>query len=310
MNQNLILIAGLSHSGKDLLFNHLMKLGRTEADLKIYQNMIYYDWLKIPPKTKEELYIAKLIPPVREKIFEKTNTLIYIHDISYQRLDDAISDFQKIASNVSKYNKNYQVILVLNRGHLIPNEIERNNIRKDVMNRFQQIYPSEIPSYVVSLKGPDEQRRTNLIFTQIIHKAFDFVKELKKPQIGLDRGKINNIQKILQDKMATIGFSGSFVISPGHEVLVAVGKSRGWEEKLGPQIVRMLAQNGAFNLAPKVKTSIVRIEDFLMITQALNSQKLKVVLIGRESAFSLNNESYSTIELTCSELANSISAKL
>jgi hypothetical protein len=310
VNQNLILIAGLSHSGKDLLFNHLMKLGRTEADLKIYQNMIYYDWLKIPPKTKEELYIAKLIPPVREKIFEKTNTLIYIHDISYQRLDDAISDFQKIASNVSKYNKNYQVILVLNRGHLIPNEIERNNIRKDVMNRFQQIYPSEIPSYVVSLKGPDEQRRTNLIFTQIIHKAFDFVKELKKPQIGLDRGKINNIQKILQDKMATIGFSGSFVISPGHEVLVAVGKSRGWEEKLGPQIVRMLAQNGAFNLAPKVKTSIVRIEDFLMITQALNSQKLKVVLIGRESAFSLNNESYSTIELTCSELANSISAKL
>ncbi|MHA2305596.1 MAG: hypothetical protein ACXACU_09400 [Candidatus Hodarchaeales archaeon] len=310
MNQNLILIAGLSHSGKDLLFNHLMKLGRTEADLKIYQNMIYYDWLKIPPKTKEELYIAKLIPPVREKIFEKTNTLIYIHDISYQRLDDAISDFQKIASNVSKYNKNYQVILVLNRGHLIPNEIERNNIRKDVMNRFQQIYPSEIPSYVISLKGPDEQRRTNLIFTQIIHKAFDFVKELKKPQIGLDRGKINNIQKILQDKMATIGFSGAFVISPGHEVLVAVGKSRGWEEKLGPQIVRMLAQNGAFNLAPKVKTSIVRIEDFLMITQALNSQKLKVVLIGRESAFSLNNESYSTIELTCSELANSISAKL
>jgi hypothetical protein len=310
VNQNLILIAGLSHSGKDLLFNHLMKLGRTEADLKIYQNMIYYDWLKIPPKTKEELYIAKLIPPVREKIFEKTNTLIYIHDISYQRLDDAISDFQKIASNVSKYNKNYQVILVLNRGHLIPNEIERNNIRKDVMNRFQQIYPSEIPSYVISLKGPDEQRRTNLIFTQIIHKAFDFVKELKKPQIGLDRGKINNIQKILQDKMATIGFSGAFVISPGHEVLVAVGKSRGWEEKLGPQIVRMLAQNGAFNLAPKVKTSIVRIEDFLMITQALNSQKLKVVLIGRESAFSLNNESYSTIELTCSELANSISAKL
>jgi hypothetical protein len=310
VNQNLIIIAGLSHSGKDLLFNHLMKLGRTETDLKIYQNMIYYDWLNIPPRTKEELYIAKLIPPIREKIFEKTNTLIYIHDISYQRFDDTISEFQEITANISKYNKNYQIILVLNRGHLIPNEIERNKIRKDVMNRFQQIYPSEIPSYVVSLKGPDEQRRTNLIFTQIIHKAFDFVKELKKPQIGLDRGKINNIQKILQGKMATIGFSGAFVISPGHEVLVAVGKSRGWEEKLGPQIVRMLAQSGAFNLAPKVKTSIVRIEDFLMITQTLNSQKLKIVLIGRESAFSLNNESYSTIELTCSELANSISAKL
>jgi len=108
--RNLIVVAGLSHSGKDLLFNHLMKLGRTEPDLKIYQNVIYYDWLNPPPKSKEESYITKLILPIREKIFLKTNTLIYVHDISYQRIDDVIEDFQEISSALSDFNKNYQVV--------------------------------------------------------------------------------------------------------------------------------------------------------------------------------------------------------
>lgn len=306
MNQNLFLIAGLSHSGKDLVFSHLMKLGRKESDLKIHQNMIYYDWLNVPPKTKEDFYISKLIPPVREKIFVKTNTLVYIHDISYQRIDDTIADFQEITSKISKFNKNYQVTLIMNRGHLIPNEIERNNIRNDVTTRFQQVHLREITSYVVSLKGPEEQRRTNLIFTQIINKAYDFSKEMKEPQIGFDRGKIQKIQKILTEKMASIGFAGAFVISPDHEVLVATGKSRGWEEKLGPQIVRMLAKNGAFDLAPKVESSIVRIEDFLMITHSLKLHNLKIVLMGRESTFSLNNESFSSIEQTCTNLVDEI----
>ena len=306
MNQNLFLIAGLSHSGKDLLFNHLMKLGRKESDLKIYQNMMYYDWLNVPPKTKEEFYISKLIPPIKEKIYVQTKTLIYIHDISYQRIDDTIADFQEITSNIRQFNKNFQVILVLNRGHLIPNEIERNNIRNDVTKRFRQVHPGEIPSYVVSLKGPDEQRRTNLIFSQIINMDIDLSKELKEPQIGFDRRKIQNAQKIMTKGMATISYAGAFVISPDHEVLIAAGKSRGWEEKLGPQIVGMLAKNGAFDLAPKVKTSITRIEDFLMITQCLNSQDLKIILLGRDSAFSLNNESFSIIEQTCSDLATEL----
>ncbi len=283
-----------------------MKLGRKESDLKIYQNMMYYDWLNVPPKTKEDFYISKLIPPIKEKIFVQTNTLIYIHDISYQRINDTISDFQEITSNIKKFNKNFQVILVLNRGHLIPNEIERNNIRSDVTKKFRQVHPGEIPSYVVSLKGSDEQRRTNLIFSQIINMAIDFSKEMKEPLIGIDRKDIQNIQKILTKEMATIGYAGAFVISPDNEVLVATGKSRGWEEKLGPQIVGMLAKNGAFDLAPKVKTSITRIEDFLMITQCLNYQNLKIVLMGRDSAFSLNNESFSVIEQTCSNLSTEL----
>jgi hypothetical protein len=287
-----------------------MKLGRTEPDLKIYQNAIYYDWLNPPPKSKEEFYIAKLITPIREKIYVKTNTLIYVHDISYQRIDDIVADFQEISSALSDHNKNYQVILILNRGHLIPNEIERNKIQKEVTNRIQQLFPKEIASYVISLKGPDEQRRTNLIFTQIIHKAFDFSKQRLKYQIELDKGKIKRIQKVLKEKMSELNFAGAYLISPDHIVLVAVGKSQGWEEKVGPQIIRMLAQNGAFNLAPKVKTSLSRIEDFLMVTQSLNIKGIKIVLIGREGTFLLDNESFSVIEKICSDLAIDISSKL
>lgn len=310
MLQNLIIIAGLSHSGKDLIFNHLMKLGRTEPNLKIFQNFIFYDWLNPPIKAKEDFYIAKLIPSIREKIFIKTNTLIYVHDISYQRINDIIVDFQEISSNLNKQNKNYKMFLLLNRGHLIPNEIERNKIQKQVTNQIQQNFPNEIPSYVVSLKGPDEQRRTNLIFTQIIHKASDFAKTVQQNELSIDKGKTNRIQKILTEKMNDLGFSGAFLISPSHNVLVAVGKSRGWQEKLGPQIIRMLAQSGTFNLAPKVKTSISRIEDFLMIIQSLNSAGIKIVLIGHEGTFLLNNDSFSVIEQISAELAQEISSKL
>jgi len=308
--QNLIIIAGLSHSGKDLIFNHLMKLGRTEPNLKIFQNFIFYDWLNPPIKAKEDFYIAKLIPSIREKIFIKTNTLIYVHDISYQRINDIIVDFQEISSNLNKQNKNYKMFLLLNRGHLIPNEIERNKIQKQVANQIQQNFPNEIPSYVVSLKGPDEQRRTNLIFTQIIHKASDFTKTVQQNELSIDKGKTNRIQKILTEKMNDFGFSGAFLISPSHNVLIAVGKSRGWQEKLGPQIIRMLAQSGTFNLAPKVKISISRIEDFLMIIQSLNSAGIKIVLIGHEGTFLLNNDSFSVIEQISAELAQEISSKL
>ena len=310
MLQNLIIIAGLSHSGKDLIFNHLMKLGRTEPNLKIFQNFIFYDWLNPPIKAKEDFYIAKLIPSIREKIFIKTNTLIYVHDISYQRINDIIVDFQEISSNLNKQNKNYKMFLLLNRGHLIPNEIERNKIQKQVTNQIQQNFPNEIPSYVVSLKGPDEQRRTNLIFTQIIHKASDFAKTVQQNELSIDKGKTNRIQKILTEKMNDLGFSGAFLISPSRNVLVAVGKSRGWQEKLGPQIIRMLAQSGTFNLAPKVKISISRIEDFLMIIQSLNSAGIKIVLIGHEGTFLLNNDSFSVIEQISAELAQEISSKL
>lgn len=310
MLQNLIIIAGLSHSGKDLIFNHLMKLGRTEPNLKILQNTIFYDWLNPPIKVKEDFYIAKLIPSIREKIFIKTNTLIYVHDISYQRIDDIIADFQEISSNLNKQNKNYQIILLLNRGHLIPNEIERNKIQRQVTNQIQQNFPNEIPSYVVSLKGPDEQRRTNLIFTQIIHKASDFAETVQLNELSIDKGKTNRIQKILNEKMNDFGFSGAFLISPNHNVLVAVGKSRGWQEKLGPQIIRMLAQKGTFNLAPKVKISISQIEDFLMIIQSLNYAGIKIVLIGHEETFLLNNDSFSVIEQISAELAQEISSKL
>ncbi|MFX0084744.1 MAG: hypothetical protein ACFFAU_03645 [Candidatus Hodarchaeota archaeon] len=310
MLRNLIVVAGLSHSGKDLLFNHLMKLGRNEPNLRIFQNVVYYDWLNPPPKSKEGSYITKLISPIREKIFVKTNTLIYVHDISYQRIDDIIADFQRILTTLSDHNKNFQVILILNRGHLIPNEIERNKIQKEVTNRIQQIFHKEVPSYVISLKGPDEQRRTNLIMTQIMHKAYDYSKQRLETQIELDKGKIKRIQKILNEKMGELNFSGAYLISPDYNVLVAVGKSQGWREKVGPQIIRMLAQDGAFNLAPKVKTSLSRIEDYLMATLSLNFRGIKIVLIGREGTFMLDNESFSAIEQICSELTFDISSKL
>ena len=182
MQQNLIVLAGLSHSGKDLLFSQLLKLGGTEPGLKIRQNLIYYDWLIRSFKGEEDSYFEKALPALKEKIFLKVNTLIYVHDISYQVLDDIASDFKEIFFDISKVNKDFQVILIVNRGHLIPNELERTNIQKTVENHLRQLIPQEISSYIVSLKGSDQQRMTNLVFTQIVNRALDYTKNLKKDQ--------------------------------------------------------------------------------------------------------------------------------
>ena len=313
MHQNLIVFAGLSHSGKDLLFNQIMKLGRSEPDLNIAQNVIYYDWLNASPKKKEDLYTENLLPPIREKILMKINTLVYIHDISYHLLDETTTDFQEIVSNISTMNKQFQIILLLNRGHLIPNEAERNKIRNEVIERFQQYYPHEIPSYTVSLKGPDEQRLTNHIFTQIIHKASDLAvqSQVQYPemQLKLDQAKQRQIRNILNQKMSDFGFAGAYLLTQNHKILLAIGKSQGWQDKVGPQIIRMLNQYEAFDLAPKAKTNILRIEDFLMITQVIKAG-IKLLLIGIESTFKFNFKSYSTIEQICLEISNDINSML
>ena len=316
MRQNLIVFAGLSQSGKNLLFNQIMKLGRSEPNLNIAQDVIFYDWLNTSPTKGEDAYVANLLPPIREKILMKINTLIYVHDISYHLLDEINTDFQEIASKIRTMNKHFQVILLLNRGHLIPSEAERNKVRNEVIKRLQQFFPHEIPSYIVSLKGPDEQRLTNLIFTQIIHKASDFNKQLQEQyqqypeeQLNLDQEKQSQIGNILNEKMNTFGFAGAFLLSRSHKILLAIGKSKGWQEKVGPQIIRMLDQYEAFDIAPKAKTNVLRIEDFLMITQLI-TKEIKLILIGNESTFKFNVESYSTIEQICLDISNELILKL
>ncbi|MFW9903881.1 MAG: hypothetical protein ACFFFH_06075 [Candidatus Thorarchaeota archaeon] len=314
MRQNLIAFSGMSHSGKDLLFNQIMKLGRSEPNLKIFQNVVYYDWLSPSRKKKEDSdYAVNLIPPIREKILMKINTLVYIHDISYQLLDEITTDFQNISAEITSVNKNYQVILLLNRGHLITNETEQNRIKNEVIRRFQQYYPNEIPSYIVSLKGQDEQRLTNHIFTQIINKASDFIKkhqlQSSEEQFSLNQEKERKIRNFLQEKMNTFGFAGAFLLSSNHDILQAIGKSQTWEEKVGLQIIRMLDQSEAFDIAPKVKTNILRIEDFLMVTHSVNIG-IKLIFIGIESAFKFNSETYGTIEKECLDISKKISSIL
>lgn len=314
MRQNLIAFSGMSHSGKDLLFNQIMKLGRSEPDLNILQNVIFYDWLSPSRIKKEDFdYITNLVPPIREKILMKINTLVYIHDISYQLLDEVTTDFEKISADISDVNKNYQVFLLLNRGHLITNERERNRIEKEVVTSFQQFYPRDIPSYIVSLKGPDEQRLTNLIFTQIINKASDFIKDHQdQSSVALQsivQEKRRKIRDFLKDKMSSFGFAGAFLLSSNHEILQAVGKNQSWEEKVGPQIIRMLDQSEAFDTAPKAKTNILRIEDFLMITQSVDIG-IKLIFIGIDSAFKFNAEAYGTIEKKCLEISTEIASWL
>ncbi|MFX0171293.1 MAG: hypothetical protein ACFE9L_05185 [Candidatus Hodarchaeota archaeon] len=313
MRQNLIAIAGLSHSGKDLLFGQIMKLGKAESDLKILKNVIYYDWVTNPPKKHNDSYVGDLLFAVREKLLMKLNTLVYIHDITYQRLDDIITDFQQIISNIQAMNKHFQVILLLNRRHLITNEIERDKVRNLLLERLHHVFPQEILSYFVSLKGPEEQRRTNLIFTQIINKALDFEKQSQKDMITqpLEIKKLvqDQLQHILRTKMDEIGFSGAYILSSNHEILFAIGKSKGWQEKIGPQIIRMLDQKEAFDTAPKEKTNVIRIEDFLMITQMVTPE-IKLILIGSESNFRLQSESYLDIEQICLEIANKLGSKL
>ncbi|MFX0125618.1 MAG: hypothetical protein ACFFAE_18490 [Candidatus Hodarchaeota archaeon] len=314
MRQNLIAFSGMSHSGKDLLFNQMMKLGRSEPDLNIFQNVIYYDWLSPSRMKKEDAdYIADLLPPIREKILMKINTLVYIHDISYQLLDEITSDFQNITADITAVNKKYQVILLLNRGHLITNETERNKVKNEVIKRFQQYFPHEIPSYIVSLKGPDEQRLTNLIFTQVINKASNFIKNCQdqypEARLKLDQEKQRHIRELLNGKMNIFGFAGAFLLSSNHKVLLAIGKNQSWQEKVGPQIIRMLDQYEAFDLAPKAKTNILRIEDFLMITQSVD-EGIKLIFIGIESAFKFNAEAYATIEKECLNISTEIASIL
>jgi hypothetical protein len=290
-----------------------MKLGQSEPDLKILKNVIYYDWLTNPAKKHNDSYVEDLLFAVREKLLLKLNTLIYIHDITYQRLDDTIADFQHIISNIQTMNKHFQVILLLNRSHLITNEIERDKVRNLLLERLRHIFPQEIPSYLVSLKGPEEQRRTNLIFTQIVNKALDFEKQSQKDvitkQFEIKKLVEDQIQHILSTKMDEIGFSGAYILSSNHEILFAIGKSKGWQEKIGPQIIRMLDQKEAFDTAPKEKTNIIRIEDFLMITQTVTPE-IKLILIGSESNFRLHSESYLDIEQICLDLANKLEPML
>jgi hypothetical protein len=304
----------MSHSGKDLLFNQILRLGRSEPDLNILQNVIFYDWLN-PSRIKKEDsdYIANLLPSIREKILMKINTLVYIHDISYQLLDEITTDFQNITADITAVNKKYQVILLLNRGHLITNETDRNRIKNEVINRFRQFFPQEIPSYIVSLKGQDEQRLTNLIFTQIINKASDFIKDRQdqypEAQLSLNQEKERHIRKYLTEKMNLFGFAGAFLLSSNHTVRLAIGKNQSWQEKVGPQIIKMLDQYEAFDIPPKAKTNILRIEDFLMITQSVN-KGIKLIFIGIESAFKFNAEAYATIEKKCLDISTEISSVL
>lgn len=309
MKQNLIVVAGLSHSGKDLLFNQLMKLGRAEPSLKIRENVIFFDWFSNPFKKREGSYLEKLLPAVREKTFLKINTLVYVHDISYQRLDDLKADFNEIHSTIHRINKNFQVILLINRSHLIPNELERSKIQTNVKNALQQMVPSEITSYLVSLKGPDEQRKTNLIFTQVINRAISYSKHIRQESYQktetLSNSQIRKITNFFKTKMEEVGFAGAYLIGRDQEIKVAVGKSEGWETKVGPQIVRMLAHYNTFDLGPQFKVDIIRIEDFIMVTKRINDD-YKLIMIGREAVITVNNISYPEIEENCTEISENI----
>ena len=309
MKQNIITLAGLSHSGKDLLFNQLMKLGRTESGLKIRENLVYFDWLTQSLKKNEGTYMEKLLPVIREKIYLKINTLVYVHDISYQRLDDLKADFNEIYSAIHRINKNFQVILLINRSHLIPNELERSKIQTNVKNALQQMVPTDITSYLVSLKGPDEQRTTNLVFTQIMNRALSYSKdlnqELNQKAKTLNGGQIRKIQHSFKDRMKKMGFAGAYLIGRDQEIKVAIGKSEGWETKVVPHIVRMLAHYNTFDLGPQFKVDIIRIEDFLMVTKRIN-EDYKLIMIGREAVITLKDITYPEIEERCKEFAENI----
>jgi hypothetical protein len=309
LNQNLIILAGLSHSGKDLLFNQFQKLGRSEPNLKINENLIYYDWLSALSKKKEGSYMEKLLPALSEKLLQKVNTLIYVHDISYQRLDDIETDFDTIYSNIHRVNKNFQVVLLVNRSHLIPNELERSKIQKNVEKHLQKLISQKILSYVVSLKGPDQQRMTNLIFTQIVNKSTDYRKNLRETilqQTDVIKEKdAKKIQSLLKTKMEECGFSGGYLVGRNRNIRIAVGKSEGWEAKVGPQIVRMLAQYDVFELGPKYEVDIIRIEDFVMFIKQVNEENT-IIMIGRESVFKYDAETYPQIRQSCQEISEKL----
>ncbi|MHA1971787.1 MAG: hypothetical protein ACTSW1_02270 [Candidatus Hodarchaeales archaeon] len=313
MQHNLIAFAGLSHSGKDLLFGQMMKFAKTEPKLKLTEKIVYFDWLYRTFKDSQLEYLENILISIREKVIKKINTLIYVHDITYQRLDDILSDFKSIIAQIEPLNKDFQVVLLLNRAHLIPNEIERNNIQRKTTERFQEIYPKKISSYVVSLKGTDEQRLTNLVFSQIVNKSVYFSKKLNQETIqrikDLSNSKQKKIREILTEKMKEYGFAGAYLLHEYNKILLAIGKTKNWEENVGPQIIRVLAREGAFEVYESSKLNLLRIEDFLMITHLIKDS-MKLILIGRESNFQLNNEQFPIIEQKCTDLANTIASKL
>jgi len=309
LKQNLIAIAGLSHSGKELIFNQWMKLGQVEPSLKIRQNVIDYDWFSNPFKKREASYLDKLLPVISEKVFLKINTLVYVHDISYQRIDDLKSDFNETYSAIQRINKKFQIILLINRSHLIPNELERSKIRTRVKNALQPIVPDEITSYLVSLKGPDERRTTNLVFTQIVNRAISYSKninqELNRNVETLSNNKIREKTRLFKNNMEEMKFAGLYLIGRDQEIKVAVGKSEGWEKSVGPQIVRMLAQHNAFDLGPQFNVDLIRIEDFIMVTKRINDE-YNLIMIGREDVITVNEKTYPEIEERCQKFSENI----
>jgi len=313
LQHNLIVFAGLSHSGKDLLFGQMMKFAKTEPKLKLTEKIVYFDWLNKTFKDSQLEYLENILVSIREKVIKKINTLIYVHDITYQRLDDMLNDFKSTIAQIEPVNKEFQVVLLLNRGHLIPNEIERNNIQRKTTERFQEIYPKKISSYVVSLKGADEQRLTNLVFSQIVSKSLDFAEKLNQEAIQqiktLAQPKQKKIREILTEKMKEYGFAGAYLLHESNNILFALGKTKNWEENVGPQIIRVLAKEGAFEVYKSSKLNLLLIEDFLMMTHLVNDS-MKLILIGRESNFQLNNEQFPNIEQKCAELAEIIASKL
>ncbi len=285
-----------------------MKLGRSEPNLKIRENLIYYDWFANPIKKREDSYLEKILPVISEKVFLKINTLIYVHDISYQRIEDVESDFNQIFSTIHKINKKFQVVVLINRGHLIPSDLERTKIENNVVASLQKLVASEISSYIVSLKGPDQQRTTNLIFTQIINKAIEFQEKVKNERAESTKQfhgrKESKIKSILKEKMEECGFAGAYLVD-AQNIQLAVGKSEGWERKVGPQLVRMLAQYNVFDLGPNYRVDIIRIEDFVMVTKRIN-EDLSFIMIGREATFKYNAEVFIVIEQNCQEISNQI----
>ncbi|MFW9779414.1 MAG: hypothetical protein ACFFE8_11220 [Candidatus Heimdallarchaeota archaeon] len=306
MKRNLIAVAGLSHSGKDLLFNQLMKLGKTEPDLGIRENVYYYDLITTSARKRDEdSYVNAILPTLEHKVLMKTGALIYIHDITYQRLDDTAADFQEITKNITdKGNHDFQVLLILNRGHLITNEAERQKLKDALLRQLHNIYPKEISTYIVSLKGTDEQRITNLVFTQIIRKTNE-----KKGLIDIeDKIKLDDkkFRKIINEKMEGLGFSGAYILSRNnYKLLAAAGKTPSWEENVGPQIVRFLAANEVFEFPPEPKINIQRMEDFLNISIILPPDRI-LVLIGKLSRFKLGTMSYPEAEKVCMEFVEAL----
>lgn len=307
MRKNLIAIAGLSHSGKDLLLSQLMKFGKTDPDLQIRENVYSYDLVTSSARNKtDDSYVAAILPTLEHKVLMKTCAVIYIHDITYQRLEETAADFQAVIQNITRINGNtdFQVVLILNRGHLITNEIERQKIKDALLTQLQPMFPHEIATYIVSLKGTDEQRVTNLIFAQIVRKTKEFSSTIDQDtDIQVDKAKF---RKVVNEKMDSLGFSGAYILSrSNYKLLATAGKTPSWEEKLGPQIVRLLAANEVFEFPPELITSSVRIDDFLAYAVILPPD-LVLVLIGQVARFKLSTMSYREAEQACLEFIEAL----